>query len=208
MANEVQADLFGGPIATSPAADNGSVAAAPKVPTSATPLELPSASPATPPTVPLRPIVPSRHGLSGFPRRPSPPAATPAPIVTAPQPSGGFAAMRRAAGSAPAGKTVAEPAVIPAPAVSASAPVATSVRSGFSGMRSAAGSAVRSSEQARTSSRPVRQDDPMAGRGEPPARDAGWLAILNWACRGAIDADRDDIDLALKVWSGWNPTTP
>lgn len=107
--------------------------------------------------------------------------------------------MRRAAGSAPAARPIGHPAA----ASPASAPASAPARSAFSGMRAAAaGAGARPVEEVRPSVQPVLQADPLAGRGEPPPIEAGWLAILNWACRGAVDADRDDTDLALKVWSG------
>lgn len=45
-------------------------------------------------------------------------------------------------------------------------------------------------------------NDPFAGRGAPPPEGSGWLAILNWACRGTIDPTSDDVRIAFQVWSG------
>jgi hypothetical protein len=44
--------------------------------------------------------------------------------------------------------------------------------------------------------------DPFAERGAPPPRGSGWLAFLNWACRGTVEPTPDDTRLALLAWCG------
>lgn len=195
MSEQGQIDMFGTP------------RAAPGAPT----VSVPGATKAAPVVVPVarRPLPPGpaaapRPGLGNLPRRaplpsaPRPAAAqAPAPNSTTASgaPGGAFSAMRRASLAAPPPSTKA------ATPSSALGPNSTPARSGFSAMRAAASTASQP-VATRPAPQPTKPRDPMAGRGDPPPPGSGWFAVLNWACGGAVDPDREDTDLALKVWSG------
>lgn len=86
------------------------------------------------------------------------------------------------------------------------APVAP-LRGGLSALRAATAKAGSSASGG--SAEPVGRiepapdpGDPFGGRGAPPPPGSGWLAILNWACRGAVVPTEDDTRIAFLAWSG------